>query len=376
MQRAEHPLLHAFEHHERALGSAVQSKLDADPADCLANLANIANDFELLVRRKDCLASLAHSEMHLRRERLTKPHTSTYEWIFAKEASSPARTDEAKRDVHFAEWLDRGEGIYWITGKPGSGKSTLMKYIANNPQTEALLRTWSGSSQLYIASHFFWLQGTSLQKSYEGLLRTIIYDVLCRHPTLIKATCDTYWPWTDLNRRDNGSPPAWTSTELKRCLLTLMGAASRTSAGTAYFCFFLDGLDEYDGDKEDVIGLLRDLTRAKNIKICASSRPWEIFRQSFKSSVLADKALVLHHYTKNDIDLVVSETVQPHLEIWKGNAGYLAQVNEVIEEIVQKAQGVFLWVVLVLQQEVIPGLRFADGVDMLRDRLERVPPGR
>jgi putative ribosome biogenesis GTPase RsgA len=29
----------------------------------------------------------------------------------------------------FADWLENDGGIYWIAGKAGSGKSTLMKYL-------------------------------------------------------------------------------------------------------------------------------------------------------------------------------------------------------------------------------------------------------
>lgn len=28
-----------------------------------------------------------------------------------------------------AEWLESGSGVYWISGKAGSGKSTLMKHL-------------------------------------------------------------------------------------------------------------------------------------------------------------------------------------------------------------------------------------------------------
>lgn len=35
----------------------------------------------------------------------------------------------------FVAWLEEGDGLYWIAGKAGSGKSTLMKYIASHPST-------------------------------------------------------------------------------------------------------------------------------------------------------------------------------------------------------------------------------------------------
>ena len=38
-------------------------------------------------------------------------------------------------------------------------------------------------------------------------------------------------------------------------------------------CFFIDGLDEYDGDHVELIRLLQDFSQPNNIKICASNRP-------------------------------------------------------------------------------------------------------
>src|SRR3569833_2497551 len=35
----------------------------------------------------------------------------------------------------FEAWLKSGGGIYWIVGKPGSGKSTMMKYLSSHPRT-------------------------------------------------------------------------------------------------------------------------------------------------------------------------------------------------------------------------------------------------
>jgi len=32
---------------------------------------------------------------------------------------------------NFDDWLEHGKDIYWLTGKPSSGKSTLMKYISS-----------------------------------------------------------------------------------------------------------------------------------------------------------------------------------------------------------------------------------------------------
>ena len=53
----------------------------------------------------------------------------------------------------FSSWLQSNDNIFWIRGKPGSGKSTLMKFIINDDSTKHLLQYWSPNTRLL--SHFF-----------------------------------------------------------------------------------------------------------------------------------------------------------------------------------------------------------------------------
>lgn len=45
----------------------------------------------------------------------------------------------------FAAWLRDGDGIFYISGKLGSGKSTLMKYLSDHTRTKEHLREWAGT---------------------------------------------------------------------------------------------------------------------------------------------------------------------------------------------------------------------------------------
>jgi hypothetical protein len=45
-------------------------------------------------------------------------------------------------------WLSSGNGIFHIAGKLGSGKSTLMKFLCNHPQTKDALQKWAGMFKL------------------------------------------------------------------------------------------------------------------------------------------------------------------------------------------------------------------------------------
>ena len=78
-------------------------------------------------------------------------------------------------------------GLYWATEKPGSGKSTLMKFLVGHEMTYKLLSQWAydHGSELVLASHFFWNTGTHIQKSQDGLLRTILYRLALEWPEVV-----------------------------------------------------------------------------------------------------------------------------------------------------------------------------------------------
>ena len=84
------------------------------------------------------LESLHFSGIWARQKSIAIAHSATYEWIFESERE--------KDDSHlgFMQWLMSQNGIFWINGKAGSGKSTLMKFVANHPQTMQGLQRWAG----------------------------------------------------------------------------------------------------------------------------------------------------------------------------------------------------------------------------------------
>ena len=114
-----------------------------------------------------------------RRTTISKAHQRTFKWIHDDRVSQTCPWD------NLPEWLRTGRGCYWINGKAGSGKSTLMKYVLENQRTTEALQQWSCSSELVVASFFFWYAGTPLQKSQIGLLRALLLDVLNRRPDLV-----------------------------------------------------------------------------------------------------------------------------------------------------------------------------------------------
>lgn len=112
--------------------------------------------------------------MHVRLDEVHKAHEKTFRWIFHERRAQ----EQERRWSDLVEWLESGSSCYWVNGKAGSGKSTLMKYIVDHPRTHSALSKWAGPDTLVTAPFFFWNSGTTLQKSHVGLLRSILFEAL------------------------------------------------------------------------------------------------------------------------------------------------------------------------------------------------------
>jgi hypothetical protein len=43
----------------------------------------------------------------------------------------------------------------------------------------------------------------------------------------------------------------------------------------------INGLDEFDGDHEELANLFKEITNYPNVKVCLLSRPWVVFEDIF-----------------------------------------------------------------------------------------------
>jgi hypothetical protein len=71
--------------------------------------------------QKIFLERLYFPEISDRENRIVAAHENTFQWIFKDPGLGGTPWPS------FVDWLENGSGFYWITGKAGSGKSTLMK---------------------------------------------------------------------------------------------------------------------------------------------------------------------------------------------------------------------------------------------------------
>ena len=307
------------------------------------------------------LHSLYFPQIKERYERIPVAHTNTYTWVF------DTTVDPSVPWTNFVEWLkdcDDPNGLYWVTGKAGSGKSTLMRYLCDDIRTRRYLACWADPFEPIITSYFFWNPGTKIQKSLTGLLQSLLHDILAHRQDLIKVASP--WRWQSYGLGLQALNP-WTSMELLRALRQIV----EESLGSARFFFLMDGLDEFEGDdgaRSDIIRLFQELARYKHIKICLSSRPWLIFEDAFDSL----PSLSLQQLTYNDIRNYVQTELGENQMFKKLRRREHAGCSSLMSTIVEKAAGVFLWVYLVVRS-LLQGLRDGDDIVELQQTLATIP---
>jgi hypothetical protein len=182
---------------------------------------------------------------------------------------------------------------------------------------------------------------------------------------LIEATCPDEWEHTRMHISQN---QRYSSSWSQTALLDAFKRLSKLDPAGVKFCIFIDGLDEYSGEHEDLIETISYLTRI-NIKLCVASRPWNVFEEAFGRNL--NYKVYLQDLNKPDIVVYVRDKLQKRREFEELRANNV-KVHEIIEEIVDKSQGVFLWVFLVVRS-LVEGLRNRDRLSQLQQRLQEFP---
>lgn len=200
-----------------------------------------------------------------------------------------------------------------------------------------------------------------MQKSWQGLLQTLLYEIFRQLPDLIESTCTERWPKTI----EQLSHDAWYLPELRRIVRRI---ADRETL-PAKFCFFVDGMDEFEGDHLEFCGVLQCLSKSPHVKLCVSSRAWNVFEDSFGRDGSAK--LYMHELTQKDILSYVEDMLQKHPR-WNELKIEMRDAEWLIAQITERAAGVFLWVFLVTTQ-LRNGLTEYDSLSDMRRRLEIIP---
>jgi hypothetical protein len=283
------------------------------------------------------LKSLQFGQIDARQMTVKKAHAKTCKWLL----TSP----------EYLDWLDttkqrQHHGFLWIKGKPGAGKSTIMKF--------ALAHARRAMRNKVVISFFFNARGDDVEKSTVGTYRSLLFQLLTQLPELQRI-----FDWL--------SP-----TELSTCinhqwgveLLKELFEQAIELLGKAYVVCFIDALDECEErqvrDMVQFFSYLAEFTVSAGIRfqVCFSSRHYP--------HITIDKglSLVLEGQIGHNQD--ISNYLKSELKI--GRSKLARQIRSELQE---KASGVFMWVVLVIG---ILNMEYDRGrIHVLRRRLQEIP---
>ncbi|PVH83512.1 hypothetical protein DL98DRAFT_486297 [Cadophora sp. DSE1049] len=365
-QQTRAMILDAIQSTDKALSSVPHELYHAGIRRSLEKSKQEERELTKGIQRK-ILDLLSFPSMYDREDEVAEAYRTTFEWIFRKHWNADQPWD------NFMGWLRRGSGVYWINGKAGSGKSTLMRYICYHAETQRQLSMWAQANGLPLETDnfFFWNSGTDLQKSQEGLLRSLLFNSLSKHPQLIPVVFPGLWAsfYMESIRKTRFSDQGQLDT-LLRALDVLLTQPNKPMN----LCLFVDGLDEYDGESgtegnyEALARLFTRISSHANVKVCVSSRPLVTLQNAFQGL----PQLKLQDLTRHDIEYYTRDNLQRHGRFEQLLLEEPERAPTLIQEIVDGAQGVFLWVKLVVRS-LLSGLSNVDSISILRKRLMGLP---
>ncbi|KAK8043925.1 hypothetical protein PG994_012763 [Apiospora phragmitis] len=133
------------------------------------------------------LKHLEDKNMDLRFSDIHRAHTKTLSWIYdgldeslrsTWDPYSKHRISEATFDTmamarsDYISWLNsrlnNDKAIFHICGKPGAGKSTLVKYLCTHEATMNGLREWAAGKNLVVCKYCAWQPGIAIQNTIKA----------------------------------------------------------------------------------------------------------------------------------------------------------------------------------------------------------------
>ncbi|KAH6993968.1 hypothetical protein EDB82DRAFT_500346 [Fusarium venenatum] len=243
------------------------------------------------------------------------------------------------------EEISKHHGFLWIKGKPGAGKSTIMKFLYSRAKKK------DRKCQTLTGSFFFNARGAELEKTVSGMYRSLLLQLLKGFPDLQCVL-------------DNPElvPLAQAGCPSLNVLKDLLRNAVLRLAQRSFTCY-IDALDECDEQQVmDMVEYFEELAEqctedCVRLQICFSSRHYPFI------DIRRGLCLILEEQAGHTSDL---ETyIKSHLRVRDPPL-----LTELQENMLEKAAGVFMWVVLVVEVLNAENRR---GRLSLKTRLEEVP---
>ncbi|KAF4448946.1 hypothetical protein F53441_7715 [Fusarium austroafricanum] len=288
-----------------------------------SDVSNIGSTPNTPLDKKDLntfLKILHFDGINTRRESILPPSANTTEWLFHDPTSSQWCTSPKAADR-----------LLFIKGKPGAGKSTLMKKAVRHIQ--AVLERG------ICASFFVDAGGLPLQHSPKGIYQSLLCQLLPLRKIWTASPDSPALRYLTDTIRMALDDPSVVSTEgqLQTLLTDTLEVLSSTSTP---IWIFLDALDELELMQRHQIEFWRGLvfsTKSQTLRVCLSCRHFPNVAVNGCLELVLDacNSQDIFTYTKDRLESHVSQS-EPH---WR---------RLLEKRITSLASGVFLWVVLVL----------------------------
>ena len=350
----------------------------------ITRLVSLAEEAQSSINHALVLRALGSPNAQTRESEVAVHHGKTFEWIVNSNTStvnSEAYSDRfSVPDFGFLDWLKDGSGVFHIAGKPGSGKSTIMKFLANDSRVLEALGLWAKrpGKQLIVSKFFFWRHGSKDQRSVSGLLRGLLFGICQSSPRITKLLFPSWWG----KGGSAGVDALITDDQIRAAFDQLKNNEGIHRNFT--FCFFIDGLDEFDGAEMAhwrLASMLRDWSHQHDdvankstelhLKLCVSSREEHAIMAAFDNC----PRVRLQDITKRDISALVQDTLNRNVyfqRLKEKDAGGHWHYLSLVDSILDGADGVFLWVAIVLNlvEDELPG---ASSIDRLETIIRTTP---
>ncbi|KAJ1323732.1 ankyrin repeat domain-containing protein 50 [Microdochium nivale] len=278
------------------------------------------------------LESLKFDQLNARLSNIQIAHGKTCQWLLKKQ--------------EYQDWLDLSKllehhGLLWMKGKPGTGKSTIMKFVLGEFSRKK--KDWT------VISFFFNARGEKMEKTVQGLYQSLLLQILTQFPhtqRILHHLQSTSVEWT---------------------IATLQGLLHQAleSLGQGKLVCMIDALDECHPDEvRDMVHFFEDLqTRA--------------LRQNLYFRVLFASRHYPHITVRKGVELILDgqEGHEQDIVNYVGdnlNIGTGPNAKLVTDEVQQKSAGIFMWVILVVK---MLNELYDEGADAAAQRkeLQRIP---
>ncbi|CAI6337533.1 unnamed protein product [Periconia digitata] len=187
----------------------------------------------------------------------------------------------------FTAWLrDSKQQPYLISGGAQSGKSVMIKFLANHPLTQCFLEEFHGTTLIITA---YAARKVVTKRLPEQILLSLVHELVQKVPGISAQILETF-PAT----QEKTGFEDWSFNEL--CDIVRYVLSTRKE----HICVFIDGMDERasESDQEGILHLWDEISSLPEVHLCITFRSHSVFLGHFPQAPHLEMQCMLRY----DID--------------------------------------------------------------------------